>query len=245
MIYLFCGLIIGMVMGLTGAGGALIAIPLFIHFLGMSLREASVYSLIAVVIASLMNFVEQRKATQYQVGVVIVLASAVGSIMTAPFKELLPVLYVAIILSLVSVYALYNVWVPLKITSQASTTYLNTTVLSVITGLFLGALTTFTGLGGGVLLLPIFLAFFHYSQTQSVATSLFAVGLSSLVSLGVQIFRGTHFDAKSDLILLMLGILVSVFLLKQLVRVLPQTVMNRTRQTVFTIVVVLSLLKIF
>ena len=45
------GVIIGVVMGLTGAGGALVAIPLFMQFQGMSLKEASVFSLIAVVIA--------------------------------------------------------------------------------------------------------------------------------------------------------------------------------------------------
>jgi uncharacterized membrane protein YfcA len=63
-------MIIGIVMGLTGAGGALIAIPLFIQFMGMNLKEASIYSLIAVVVASLLNFVEQRKATQYRTGFV-------------------------------------------------------------------------------------------------------------------------------------------------------------------------------
>jgi len=44
MIYAFCGLIIGIVMGLTGAGGALVAIPLFMQFLALTLKDASVYS---------------------------------------------------------------------------------------------------------------------------------------------------------------------------------------------------------
>lgn len=46
------GSIIGIVMGLTGAGGALVAIPLFMTVLRMELKSAAVYSLVTVVIAS-------------------------------------------------------------------------------------------------------------------------------------------------------------------------------------------------
>jgi uncharacterized membrane protein YfcA len=245
MIFLFCGIIIGTVMGLTGAGGALVAIPLFIQFLGMGLKEASVYSLFAVVVASLMNFVAQRKATQYRTGLVIVAVSAIGSYITAPFKENLHTLYVAIILSLVSLYALYSVWMPGKVTSEGSDVPQRNLALSVVVGFLLGALTTFTGLGGGVLMLPLFLALFRLSQPQAVATSLFAVGLSSLASLLVQIFRGTHFEAKIDLVFLLIGILFSVFILKVFVGRLPQRLVVRTRQIVFTLVVILALAKIF
>ena len=245
MIYLFCGIIIGIVMGLTGAGGALVAIPLFIQFLAMNLKEASVYSLIAVVVASILNFVAQRKETQYRTGLMIVAASAVGSLITAPYKEILPTIDVAIILALVSMYALYSIWIPFKVTTEVGMTPHNNVILTVVVGIFLGALTTFTGLGGGVLMLPIFLAFFHYSQSQSVATSLFVVGLSSLASLLIQVFRGTHFDAEIDLIFLMIGIVFSVFILKQLARILSHKAMNRSRQIVFSLVVILALLKIF
>jgi uncharacterized membrane protein YfcA len=245
MIYLLSGMIIGIVMGLTGAGGALIAIPLFIQFMGMELKEASVYSLIAVVLSSLLNFIAQRKETQYRTALVIITVSAIGSFITAPYKEILPTLYVAILLTLVSLYALYSIWVPVKVTSEDSIIPKTNFVLAVVVGLALGALTTLTGLGGGVLMLPIFLAFFHYSQTQSVATSLFAVGLSSLASLLVQINHGARFDASIDLIFLMLGIIISVFILKQIMRLMSQKAVNRTRQIVFTLVVILALVKIF
>jgi len=244
-IYLFSGMIIGIVMGLTGAGGALVAIPLFIQFMGMDLKEASVYSLIAVVVTALLNFVAQREETQYRTGIVIVLVSAFGSFITAPYKEILPTLYVAVLLAIFSVYALYSVWVPVIVTPEVGSVSQRNVVLSVVVGLVLGALTTFTGLGGGVLMLPIFLAFFHYSQPQSVSTSLFAVGLSSLASLLIQINRGTHFDAKIDLLFLIVGILISVLILKQLLRHMSQKAVSRTRQIVFTLVVILALVKIF
>lgn len=244
MIYLFCGVIIGVVMGLTGAGGALVAIPLFMQFLGMSLKEASVYSLIAVVIASLMNFIAQRKAAQHKTAFIIIASSALGSYFTAPFKEALPTLAVAILLALVSLYALYNVWAPVKI-HPTGTTVREDLPLSIALGLLLGGLTTFTGLGGGVLMLPLFLALYRYSQAQAVATSLLAVGLSSMASLAVQIIRGTHFEAQKELLFLLIGILFSVYLLKKAVTHFKSEHVALARQVVFSLVVLLAMLKIF
>jgi uncharacterized membrane protein YfcA len=232
-------------MGLTGAGGALIAIPLFIQFLGMSLKEASVYSLVAVVLASLMNYISQRKSTQYRTAILVVAASTVASYLTAPFKEKLPVLFVAITLALVSLYALYGVWVPTKNSNDSDFSPRDNKIITIIIGLMLGVLTTFTGLGGGVLMLPLFLNLFKYSHSQAISTSLLAVGLSSISSLAIQVLNGTRFDINLDLAFLLIGVLSSVFLLKQFIKILPQPIIQRTRQVVFTLVVILALLKIF
>lgn len=246
MIYLVCGVIIGIVMGLTGAGGALVAIPLFMHFFSMSLKEASVYSLLAVVVASLMNYFSQRVSTQYKTAIIIVTVSAIGSYLTAPFKEALPTLYVALILTSISLYALYSVWKPVKATVTGSLlSAKESTPLSILVGFILGTLTTFTGLGGGVLMLPILLSMYRHSQSQAVATSLFAVGLSSLASLIVQISLGAEFNIDIGLGYLMVGIFSSVFILKQFVKRLPASVVNRTRQVLFTFVVILAISKIF
>ena len=181
MIELIIGILIGIVMGLTGAGGALVAIPLFMQFMFQSLKEASLYSLIAVVLASLINYLTQKFFTQYKTGLIIIAASAFGSFVTAPFKEALPSIWIAVILTLVSVYALYSVWSPAKIKPEHLGRPCENCWLSMIVGFFLGALTTFTGLGGGVLMLPILIGLYHFSQEQAVATSLFTVGLSSSV----------------------------------------------------------------
>ena len=245
MIHLFCGIIIGIVMGLTGAGGALIAIPLFMQFLGMGLKEASVYSLIAVVVASLLNYVSQRKSTQYFTAILIVTSSSVGSYLTAPLKEKLPTSLISIILALVSLYALYVVWRPVKDSSDNETSPPGKNALSIAAGFMLGVLTTFTGLGGGVVMLPLFLKLFKYSHPQAISTSLLAVGLSSLASLIIQVMKGAQFNVNVDLIFLLIGVLVSVFILQLFVKRLPLPLVKLTRQAVFTFVVVLALLKIF
>jgi uncharacterized membrane protein YfcA len=245
MIELLCGIIIGSVMGLTGAGGALIAIPLFMQFMGQSLKEASLSSLVAVVVASLINFMAQKSFTKYRTGLVIIIFSAVGSYLSAPFKEALSSLWVAIILSVVSLYALFSVWFPAKIKDENNAKPLENLWISLIVGLCLGVLTTFTGLGGGVLMLPIFLGLYRFNQSQAVATSLFAVGLSSLSSLFIQINLGAKFKFGVGSIYLLIGILFAVFLLKKISRQMSSVVLTKLRQTVFSVVVLLALAKVF
>lgn len=245
MIELFCGILIGIVMGLTGAGGALVAIPLFMQFMGQSLKEASLYSLVTVVVASLLNYLAQKTFTKYRTGLVIVISSALGSYLTAPFKEALSSLWIAIILSVVSLYALISVWFPAKIKEEHIGKTLDNIWLSLFVGLSLGALTTFTGLGGGVLMLPILLGIYRFTQPQAVATSLFAVGLSSLSSLIIQIYQGAKFEMGVGFIYLLVGIISAVFLLKRYSRHLESDVLMKLRQIVFSVVVLMALLKVF
>lgn len=244
MIELLCGVLIGIVMGLTGAGGALVAIPLFMQFMGQSLKEASLYSLVAVVLASLINFFAQKSFTQFKTGLLIVIFSAVGSYLTTPFKAAFAPFWIAVILSLVSLYALYSVWFPVKIKVENNNQSLESFWLSSIVGLVLGALTTFTGLGGGVLMLPIFLGLYHFKQPNAVSTSLFAVGLSSLSSLIIQVRQGADFKLDVGFFYLLIGILSSVFLLKTISKNLRVDTLIKLRQIVFSVVVLLALTKV-
>lgn len=215
MIELICGIIIGIVMGLTGAGGALIAIPLFMQFLDQSLKEASLYSLVAVVVASFLNFLGEKSHTKYRTGLVIVFSSALGSFITAPFKNMLSSFSIAVLLSLVSLYALSTIWLPKKTGKDSFDLPRENFLISVFVGLILGALTTFTGLGGGVLMLPVLLGLYRFNRAQALATSLFAVGLSSLSTFIIQINQGAKFHLDQGFIFLVLGILCAVLVLKK------------------------------
>lgn len=245
MIYLFCGVIIGIVMGLTGAGGALIAIPLFMQFLGMDLKLASVYSLVAVILASVSNFISQRHFTQLKISLLVFTFSTLGSLITAPYKKDLPEILISILLVLVSVYALYGVWFK---TQSNSTPHLLSTKkiisISIPVGILLGILTTLTGLGGGVLMMPIFMNIYYLEQKQAVASSLLAVCFSSLFSLLVQVYKGANVVIGIEVIYLMVGIIISVWLIKLLASKLTQKQMEMIRKYVFTFVVIFALGKI-
>lgn len=237
------GLVIGLVMGLTGAGGALVAIPLFMQFQNMSLKEASVCSLIAVVVAALSNFYYQRKDAKLEIAGPLVMASVVGSFFSLPYKSLAPEAAIAGAIGLIATYSLYNVWRPVKkINSGLAEPSL---WKSLVVGFFLGVLITFTGLGGGVLMLPVLIGVYRLEQNRAVATSLVVVGCSSFASFVIQILRGEKFMMGPDLLGLIVGILVTSYFLKFLMQKISIRRAEALRKAVFTMVVALSLAKIF
>lgn len=244
MTYWLCGIIIGAVMGLTGAGGALVAIPLFMIFLGMPLKIASIYSLLAVVIASSSNFLAQKHFTNYKTAFVVVLFSAIGSYLTAPYKILMPESVIAGLLIAVSLYALYAVWfTPVKKTINNSKSD-SRVFFSIPVGIFLGTLTTFTGLGGGVLMMPVFLKLYSFDQSAAVATSLLAVALSSLASLLIQMQQGFEVVFDLNILFLVLGILLSALILKLIMKKISANTLSIIRKQVFTGVVLLAIYKL-
>lgn len=231
-------------MGLTGAGGALVAIPLFMHFLDMPLKEASVYSLIAVVLASLSNFYFQRKNANLTLALIFIVASTIGSLLSHPYKALLPDTGIALLLALIAVYSLYNVWLPAKYGEFSGLEKINLPK-TIIIGLILGVLTTFTGLGGGVLMLPVLLSMYKLPQKAAVATSLLIVALSSLSSFIIQATRGMNFKLDASFIPLIVGILATSYGLKWITSKMDAKNTDMIRKLVFTLVVIFSLTKIF
>ncbi len=238
------GSIIGIVMGLTGAGGALVSLPLFMTFLNMDLKSASVFSLIAVVVAAVANFFTQKGKVHYRLSLVIVLSSGVGSLLSAPFKAQLPDLFIALLLVGVSLYALVNVWRTQGHTNPDHEVEVSA-IKTIPLGLILGALTTFTGLGGGVMLVPVFLRAFRLNQNDAIINSLFAVGLSSVLSFLIQLRSLPNLELNMSLIYLSAGIIFAATVIKLVLTSLNQDKVVLTRRLVFTGVVIYSVVRIF
>lgn len=238
------GLFIGAVMGLTGSGGALVAIPLFMYLLSMGLKEATSFSLVAVIIAALINLVSQYKRADAKTAALLIPFSVVGSYFSIPLKALTPDLVIVTLLSLISLYSLWSVWTASATTAEDTGPQATRWALIAVVGTGLGVLTTLTGLGGGVLLMPIFVGLFQLPAPRAVATSLVAVALSSIFSLLFQVRAGASLPALEQLLWLSLGIVVVAQGLKALTQRLPPETMTRTRQIVFTFVVIFAMMKI-
>jgi uncharacterized membrane protein YfcA len=71
MIPVLLGIGIGAVMGLTGAGGGILAVPALVFFLGLPLAEAAPVALVAVALAGLLGTAEglQRKLVRYRAAI--------------------------------------------------------------------------------------------------------------------------------------------------------------------------------
>lgn len=205
--FLLIGLVIGLVLGLTGAGGSIFAVPLLL-LTGMPLAEATGISLGAVAATTL--FASARLATRgktllWMPGGILAVAGAA----TAPLGQWLAltlpqnVILISFCL-LAMVIALrmwagatkhpYNAsWVRASDFAQVPTSELLCNLSPsgqfelrprcisglIFGGLGVGTLSGLFGVGGGFLIVPLLLALSAISMAQAVSTSLLIIALVS------------------------------------------------------------------
>lgn len=190
------GAVVGLLLGLTGAGGAVIAVPLFIQLADVSLQQATVFSLYAVLAGAAFNWSVQRGDTELGTSFLLAAFSLAGSQLVAGWKPLAPPAFVKGLFIAVCLASLLTIW--RQRSSKAKGFPLNSPPTSrpmsrttraaqaAAGGVFLGGIVTMTGLGGGVILVPLLAGPLGLSMNRAAATSLLTITLASLISLWVQ-----------------------------------------------------------
>jgi uncharacterized protein len=241
MVYALIGLIVGLIMGLTGAGGALISIPLFIHLLGVGLKEATVLSLLAVIIGTLTNVLGLLKKVDYRTVTSFVLFGAIGNWASLPLKLLVPDLAIAGLLTAIAAYSLFSIWRKRKPASAINSAGI---VKSALTGLFLGVITTLTGLGGGVLLVPILMQLFGKTYEEALPTSLATILLISSISFLLQLRVAPSLIGPAEVAPIAAGAIVAFLGLRLALRPLSTETIDLVRKIVFSGVTVYSIVSV-
>ncbi len=243
---LWIGIIIGFVMGLTGSGGALISIPLLIHFLGMSLKEATVYSLLVVSVAAILNLISKSKNVDWKLAFWIVPFSVLGSYVVVSFKTNVSDFMIFILLTSISTFGIISVWWPYENQKIDINHKENiSSIFAALLGFVLGVLTTLTGLGGGVLLVPALISLFRFSHEKAIATSLFPIFITSFFSFLFQWQIGTGFEKLQEFLLLGLGLFLVVILFPFVEKSFSKSKFQMLRKIIFTLIVIFSLIKIY
>lgn len=237
MIYGIIGMVVGLMMGLTGAGGALISIPLFINLLQLSLKEATILSLLAVILGTSINLLSQKHSIDKKIVLSFFSFGAIGNLLSIKIKSSTPDLIVALLLTAITIFSLWNIWRPSQIKSGHA--HVNFIKLAII-GFFLGIITTLTGLGGGVLLVPILMSF-GKNYAEAIPTSLATIFLISTVSFLLQLKTGLELISFLEIGFIALGTLSSFLLLKIILKKIDPTKTEFIRKTVFTMVTIYSI----
>ena len=216
---LLLGLIVGAVLGLTGAGGSILAVPLLMAGLGWSLSQAAPVALLAVCAAAIFGTVAAWDVTYVRYRAALLMAFA--AFFTAPLgliaADRLPVTTLtalfAAVLGVVGARMFLQarqapadaaivraavsgdggrskgVWVRLDAPGRIRWTRPALAIVSAI-GAATGFLAGLLGVGGGFVIVPALRATSELSMHSAIATSLMAIGLISAGTVTAAALQG-------------------------------------------------------
>ncbi len=194
------GLVIGLVVGTVGGGGAILALPVLVYVLDEGVGRASTASLIVVAIAAGIGAgaLAFRGHVCWRMALTFSGPAAAGSIL-GTFAN-----------GAVSAEALILGFVPVMLVAAGATWQrAGGTTDDAVTacpaappgrllaaGSFVGLLTGFFGVGGGFLIVPVLTLWLGVCFRRAVATSLVIITLTGLVALASHLVAGTSIDVS-------------------------------------------------
>lgn len=198
------GFMVGVILGLTGAGGGILAVPALVIGVGLSMTHAAPIALIAVGLAALTGALDglRRHLVRYKAALIMAVAGSLISPLGLWLAQRMPEFWLMLLFSLVMCV------VALRMFKQARQTQSSTTPpalsikpcqISAATGKFIwnarslstmgaigavsGLLTGLLGVGGGFIIVPLLKRFTNLSMHSIVATSLLVIALVSAFTI--------------------------------------------------------------
>jgi uncharacterized membrane protein YfcA len=182
MLGLALGAMVGLVLGLLGGGGAILAVPLFVYVLGIDPKPAIAMSLGMVAVTSLAGAVEHGRAGRVRLRIAFIfgLAAMAGSFAGARAAGLIDAASQLTLFGLVMLAAAASLALQKgrgdegREPTHGPRTSLLTTVACAV-----GALTGLVGVGGGFLIVPALVLIARLPMKDAVGTSLAVIAMSA------------------------------------------------------------------
>ncbi|MCU6435675.1 sulfite exporter TauE/SafE family protein [Undibacterium sp. Jales W-56] len=205
---LIIGLVVGAVMGLTGAGGGIIAVPALVEAMGWQMQQAMPVALLAVTAGALVGAVEgfRKKLVRYRAAIIMALVgmplTSAGVLVAhqlsqtwlmAVFAGILLVVAVRLINGSAPVTAPTSNAPALLCINTATGRFdwtLTTSVVIASIGGVAGFITGLLGVGGGFVIVPMLRRYTNVSMHGAVATSLLVIALVGSAGVGSAVLHG-------------------------------------------------------
>lgn len=173
------GLLLGTLLGLTGAGGSLVALPLLLS-LHLPLRDAIGVSLGALALSALIGTVSRWRSGDVHLtpAVLLIVTGLPGSWIGQQLGQLINEFWLVLGFCLLVLWSAWRMWKNAKLPEQSDKRPLNRIMLVVI-GLWVGILSGLMGVGGGFLIVPALLWFSPLSMLAAAATSMAVIAVVS------------------------------------------------------------------
>ena len=179
---LFFGALVGLLLGLLGGGGSILAVPVLVYVIGENVHSATGTSLAIVCSSALLGaFLHSRQGNlRLKSGILLGFMSMLGAVPAVwanrlVAADILLVLF-GILMLIVAVGMLRNNTSSTQKSDIPCELYTSKDWLKIIaTGLVVGALTGFFGVGGGFLIVPALVIVGKFPMQQAVGTSLLVI----------------------------------------------------------------------
>ena len=246
MLIIVLGLISGLLLGITGGGGAIVSVPALVYGLHMPMQIATTLSLFVVGGSALLGTILKRKQVAWGKGLIFAilgsLFSPVGSFLAKRFSESSLIAGFAILMLIVAVLMFKR--------SNAKSPPLNNSAtnnqwLVVIVAILTGLLTGFFGVGGGFMIVPALVLLNKLENKTAAATSLFIISLISISSLANKVAE-IELDVKLVLIFMLgslLGMLAGNYISQKISNKLSQRIFAATSALLGVYMLIDSVLK--
>lgn len=195
LILFISALSIGISLGLLGAGGSVMTIPVLVYWLGHGVKESVTESMAIVGIISLAALVPYAKAQKvdwrsvWDFGVPGVLGTLIGAWLGGMSTEALQLVALGSMLLLAAVIMIRN---PLAHSREKSVPCRSFGMIA-IDGIVVGIATGFVGVGGGFLIIPALVHYRKMSMRLAIGTSLAIIVIKAAVGyVKYQHYLQTH-----------------------------------------------------
>jgi uncharacterized protein len=194
---------IGIVLGLIGGGGSILAFPILVYLFKIDSEQATCYSLFIVGFTALIGAIKQYNHGNLQIksGLIFAAPSLVSLLLVRNY--ILPripsnlfLIYgvnitkhvlIMIIFALLMIAASYSMIRKVKLDKPVQkVNYVRLALIGFLLGILIGIL----GAGGGFLIIPALIFFAGLSFKESVGTSLLIIFINSSIGFTVDILNG-------------------------------------------------------
>jgi len=208
------GAVVGFSLGLVGGGGSILTVPLLVYAMGEPVSEAIGTALAIVGANALVGFIGhwRERRVDVRTGASFGLAGTVGAVAGAWLGHLLPggqILFLFALLMLVTALAMGRRGALQHVAVMPGTRgdLLGRTPWPtlVLTGIGVGLLTGFFGVGGGFVIVPALVVVLRMPMPRAVGTSLLIITINSAVGLVAHLRYG-GIDLRTGLLFIAGGV---------------------------------------
>ena len=206
------GLVIGVLLGLTGAGGGILAVPALMTTQGWTVAQAAPVGLLAVTLSALVGTFEDlfKRIVRYRAALWIALISIPTARYGVHLADIVSPVWLTLAFSLVMLIVAYRIFfnkvtdhgnAPCKVNQSTGRLIWNVKTASFLAGIGVvaGLLTGLLGVGGGFVIVPALRKFTDLDMRSIVATSLMVIFLIGGVSISAHVLDGFQYPVSVTL----------------------------------------------